>query len=210
MKPALPPAPQLALAFIAPPGLMARAFYQRGGEEPAMTEREERLEAALERIVQWSEAYPLANFPEPDWKKARRLLEIGGISIDAVAASCYRHVVKGVGKIAREGLRDFGPATCFPMKKDDEVMPKHTLGDAPVEPRYYEQMNQLADVLDKFLNDDKKGKDKHTGFCLMVFPFEGFDGRANYISNANRTDIVTLLKEQLARFEGQPEMKGKA
>ena len=33
---------------------------------------------------------------------------------------------------------------------------------------------------------------------------------ANYISNADRADVVTLLKEQLARFEGQPEMKGSA
>jgi hypothetical protein len=44
----------------------------------------------------------------------------------------------------------------------------------------------------------------------MVFPFDSFDGRANYISNARREDVIVLLKEQLARFEGQPEMKGKA
>jgi hypothetical protein len=44
----------------------------------------------------------------------------------------------------------------------------------------------------------------------MVFPFADFDGRANYISNAKREDIVVLLKEQLARFQGQPEMKGTA
>jgi hypothetical protein len=45
----------------------------------------------------------------------------------------------------------------------------------------------------------------------MVFPFEGFDGRCNYISNgADRRDIVLLMKEMIARFEGQPEVKGKA
>ena len=44
----------------------------------------------------------------------------------------------------------------------------------------------------------------------MVFPFEGFEGRANYISNASRKDIIVLLKEQLARFQGQPDIKGRA
>ena len=40
--------------------------------------------------------------PEPDWKAARKLLEAGGISLDSISAHCMRHVVEGVGKIARE------------------------------------------------------------------------------------------------------------
>lgn len=64
----------------------------------------ERLQDALREIVQWSEAYPLDIFPEPDFKKARELLEAGGITLDAVSASCMRHVVEGVGKIARHSL----------------------------------------------------------------------------------------------------------
>ena len=37
------------------------------------------------------------------------------------------------------------------------------------------------------------------------------EGRCNYISNgADRKDIVVMLKEQIKRFEGQPEMKGEA
>jgi hypothetical protein len=66
--------------------------------------RIEELEAALQRIVQWSEAYPLDIFPEPDWKKARSLLEAGGITLDAVSAHCMRHVIEGVGKIAGAAL----------------------------------------------------------------------------------------------------------
>jgi hypothetical protein len=65
---------------------------------------EERYEEALRRIVQWSEAYPLDVFPEPDFIRARELLEAGGMTLDAVSASCMRHVVGGVGKIAREAL----------------------------------------------------------------------------------------------------------
>jgi len=49
---------------------------------------------------------------------------------------------------------------------------------------------------------------------LMVFPYEEFnagDTRCNYISNgADRKDVVVLMKEMIARFEGQPEMKGTA
>jgi hypothetical protein len=70
----------------------------------ALRDRLDRYEDALQRIVQWSEAYPLDIFPEPDWKSARKLLEAGGITLDAVAASCMRRVVEGVGRIAKEAL----------------------------------------------------------------------------------------------------------
>jgi hypothetical protein len=87
----------------------------------------------------------------------------------------------------------------------------HTLGDAPIEPKYIAQMQVIAQTLDEFFNGELHGQDRPTGFVLMVFPFAGFDGRCNYISNgADRRDIVTLMKEMIARFEGQPELKGKA
>lgn len=86
---------------------------------------------------------------------------------------------------------------------------KHTLGDAPIEPRYIEEMNRLARELDARFNHGKLPM-KDTGFVLLVFPFNGHEGRCNYISNANREDVVVLLKEQLARFQGQPEVKGRA
>jgi hypothetical protein len=88
------------------------------------------------------------------------------------------------------------------------------LGDAPIEQRYIQQMQTVARVLDEFLNDGKHGKDRDTGFVLMVYPFDNLekgDSRCNYISNgADRRDVVTLMKEMIARFEGQPEMKGRA
>jgi hypothetical protein len=64
------------------------------------------LREALHRIAAWSEAYPLSIFPEPDWGKATALLKAGGITMDAVSASCMKHVVEGVGKIAREALEE--------------------------------------------------------------------------------------------------------
>ena len=85
------------------------------------------------------------------------------------------------------------------------------LGDAPIEPKYIEKMNALAHMLDELFNGELKGKDRPTGFVLMVFPFGEKPGRCNYISNGvDRKDVVTLMKEQIKRFEGQPEMTGRA
>jgi hypothetical protein len=71
-----------------------------------MSDREAALEEALLRIVQWSEAYPLDIFPEPDFGKANEVLNAAGISLGAISASNMRHVVEGVGKIARAALSD--------------------------------------------------------------------------------------------------------
>jgi hypothetical protein len=84
---------------------------------------------------------------------------------------------------------------------------QNQLGDAPIEPQYREKMNRLAGLLERFFNEDGERKN---GFVLMLFEFGDQPGRCNYISNANRADVVTLLKEQIARFEGQPELKGHA
>jgi hypothetical protein len=71
-----------------------------------LRDRLDRCEDALQKIEQWSEAYPLDIFPEPDWKRAAELLKAGGITLDAISAHCMRHVVEGVGKIAREALSE--------------------------------------------------------------------------------------------------------
>lgn len=85
------------------------------------------------------------------------------------------------------------------------------LGDAPIDPQYIEKMNAVAKTLDVFFNGEIKGKARQTGFVLLVFPFGDHSGRCNYISNgADRKDVVTLMKEMIARFTGQPEMKGHA
>lgn len=85
-------------------------------------------------------------------------------------------------------------------------MSEHTLGDAPIESRYIEQMQLLARFLDEHLNGGLRGQDRHTGFVLLVFPFGEREGRCNYISNgADRKDIVTMMREQIKRFEGTPK-----
>jgi hypothetical protein len=90
-------------------------------------------------------------------------------------------------------------------------MPDRTLGDAPIEPKHVEMMNAMAGALDQMFNGEAKGDDRKTGFVLLVFPFADHEGRANFISNgADRKDIVTLFREMIARFEGQPEITGRA
>ena len=85
------------------------------------------------------------------------------------------------------------------------------IGDAPIEPEHIERMNEIARILDAAFNADSRGKDRQTGFVLLVFPFGEKEGRCNYISNgADRRDIVTLFKGQIARFEEQPEMEERA
>lgn len=68
-------------------------------------------------------------------------------------------------------------------------------------------MQSLASGIDEILNEGV-GK---LGFVLLVFDSKGPDGaRTNYVSNCERKDIVVALKEVTARFEGQPEMRGRA
>jgi hypothetical protein len=85
------------------------------------------------------------------------------------------------------------------------------LGDGPIDPQYHQLMNTIASVLDEAFNGQVKGAERQTGFVLLVFPFHDHEGRCNYISNgADRKDICTLFREQIARFEGMPDITGKS
>lgn len=69
------------------------------------------LEEALQRIVQWSEAYPTDIFHAPspeECQRAHKLLTANGMTLDAFSASMGRHCLKGIGDIARGALRPVG------------------------------------------------------------------------------------------------------
>jgi hypothetical protein len=86
-----------------------------------------------------------------------------------------------------------------------------TLGDGPVQPQYVQQMKDIVRTLDMIFNGQAGGPGRKTGFILMVFPFNDHNGRCNYMSNgARREDVVTMMKEQIKRFEGEPEVSGNA
>ena len=80
------------------------------------------------------------------------------------------------------------------MTKDDEI-----------ESKYVREMNSLAAALDDVFNGPVRPK--KTAFVLLITEFGNMKGRVNYISNGERSDIVTMLKEITARFEGQPEQE---
>lgn len=89
-------------------------------------------------------------------------------------------------------------------------MSKHALGDGPIDEKYRLKMAAVMSTVDYFLNDEKKGADRDVGIVLLVFPV-GEESRCNFMSNGiDRKEIVTLFKEMIARFEGQPEMQGRA
>lgn len=76
-------------------------------------------------------------------------------------------------------------------------------------------MNQLAEGLDQVLNGapppPPQTWNKRWGFVLLTAEFGKIeDGRVNYISNGEREDMVAMLRELLARFEGQPFQEGRA
>lgn len=80
----------------------------------------------------------------------------------------------------------------------------------PIESAYRRQMNALAAILDDSLNGD--AEPKKTGFVLLMFDFgePTSSSRMNYISNAERKDMLVALRELLANFEGRmmPDAKG--
>lgn len=97
------------------------------------------------------------------------------------------------------------------MIRRRQKQPQHQLGDAPVEPEYYNKMVAITQALDELFNGEARGDDRAVGFVLMVFPFGETDGRCNFMSNgADRRDLINLMREMIARFEGQPEMSGRA
>ncbi len=72
-----------------------------------------------------------------------------------------------------------------------------------------EILRAMAKALDTALNGDAHQKDN--GFVLLVFPFDGPEGaRVNYVSNADRRDMIAVLKEITARLEGQAHTQGRA
>lgn len=80
------------------------AYHKLRNENERQAVEIDRLELALHSIESWSRAYPLSVFPEPDLKKAAAVLKANEMTLDAISAHCMRHVVEGVGKIARAAL----------------------------------------------------------------------------------------------------------
>lgn len=70
------------------------------------------------------------------------------------------------------------------------------MSDRPIEEKHHTLMNATASALANVFEG--------YGFALLVFEMGNTDGmRTNYISNANRVDMITAMKEFIARNEGR-------
>ena len=68
----------------------------------------DRLREALERIHQWTEAYPKTVFSIPDLEAMREILTIAGMptALDAAHGTWGRRLLKDIGGIARAAIED--------------------------------------------------------------------------------------------------------
>jgi len=73
---------------------------------------------AAQEILNWINAYPLDLFPEPDLKKAAKVLKENGMTLDAISASNMRHVLDGIEKIIRANTRHRPGVTGWVDKQD--------------------------------------------------------------------------------------------
>lgn len=62
-------------------------------------------------------------------------------------------------------------------------------------------MNDIGDSVKKKLPDG-------FGFFVLVFPFNDDEARANYVSNANREDVVRVMEETVMRFKYKEDWLG--
>lgn len=73
------------------------------------TTREEKLEAALRQILDWSTAYPMDMFPEADkdyLKDAHQVLSEHGMTLDRIAATIMRRMLERAGHLAKKALEE--------------------------------------------------------------------------------------------------------
>jgi hypothetical protein len=72
----------------------------------------------------------------------------------------------------------------------------------PIEKDQRAMMRGIAEALDEAFNRDERPK--KIAFVLLTAHFGDYEGgRVNYIANGDRADIISMMKELIARFEGR-------
>jgi len=81
--------------------------------------------------------------------------------------------------------------------------------EQPIEPVLQKLMKDIGYLLKGALKEATAGQPYEYGFCLLMFATgehpEKADMRMNYISSANRADMLAAMKEFIARNEGRYE-----
>ena len=74
--------------------------------------------------------------------------------------------------------------------------------EGAIDDRYLGAMNRVTETLDRHFN--AFCGEKRVGFVLLIAEFDQINaGRVHYISNANRSDMIAMMKEFIARAEGR-------
>lgn len=73
----------------------------------------------------------------------------------------------------------------------------------PIQEQHRAIMNQIAKVLDEFFNPEGAEGPKIVFTLLVAEAGRMAGGRVNYISNGDRPDMLTMIRELLARMEGR-------
>lgn len=75
------------------------------------------------------------------------------------------------------------------------------MSHGPIQADQRELMNAIARALDDVFNP---GETRRIAFVVLTAKFGDYEGgRVNYISNGERADIISMMKETIARFEGR-------
>jgi len=74
----------------------------------------------------------------------------------------------------------------------------------PIQEQWRALLNDMARHIDGIFNKGERGPNRKWGFAILLFPFGAPDdqSRINYISNADRKDMIVAMKEWIARAEG--------
>jgi hypothetical protein len=74
-------------------------------------------------------------------------------------------------------------------------------------------LNAIAGAIDDALNGPKIDGRRlgNTAFAVIIFENDGSNATlASFVSNAERRDVHVAMKEMVARFDGQAELRGHA
>ncbi len=125
-----------------------------------------------EALTTWANAYPESVFPSPDLAKAAKLLEAGGMTLDAISADAMRHIAKTMHA-------DFADCRAAIAALQAEPQPKEGATDGLTP----EQVRKVCADAERFL-----------GATTNVIDF-GLIGSAAWLPQPKDVDYIVLIED---------------
>jgi len=104
----------------------------------------------MTRFNDWIKAYPLDIFPEPDFKKAHKVLKEHGMTLDAISASNMRHVLNGLKEEfgAMQAVCKAAEAVVLAHKEQFTLFEEQRKQRGPFKPVYWDDMMEKINAFD--------------------------------------------------------------